>query len=70
MDIIGWTEKVRRGGIISGHDYLTARSCKVKDAVDGCVKGMKIKQWYLTMNAHDDHRQPERNLPSWFWVKL
>ena len=36
-DIIEWAKKVRKGGIVSGHDYTHVRG-GVKDAVDGYVK--------------------------------
>ena len=38
-DIIEWTRKIRRGGIVSGHDYSGA----VKDAVDVYPKWPRIK---------------------------
>jgi predicted O-methyltransferase YrrM len=36
-DIIEWTKKVRKGGIVSGHDYILRRGCGVVLAVDGFV---------------------------------
>ena len=40
-DITEWTKKVRKGGIVSGHDYLyfkTPGSCAVKTAVNEYVE--------------------------------
>lgn len=33
-DIIEWTKKVRKGGIVSGHDYQATKGCGVIEAVD------------------------------------
>ena len=45
-DISEWGKKVRKGGIISGHDYVKVRSsieCQVKDVVDAWCHAYKIK---------------------------
>lgn len=36
-DIIEWTRKVKKGGIVSGHDYRIANTCGVIEAVDAYV---------------------------------
>jgi len=46
-DIAEWSKKVRKGGIVAGHDYVKYRSsieCQVKDVVDawGHAYGIKI----------------------------
>lgn len=33
-DIVEWTPKIRKGGIVSGHDYDSVPGCGVRDAVD------------------------------------
>jgi len=38
MDIIEWSRKVKKGGIVSGHDYSDGTHVGVKDAVDVYVK--------------------------------
>ncbi len=46
-DINAWTPKIRKGGMISGHDYLNP--CGVKDAVNELVQGFKLTNdgvWY------------------------
>jgi hypothetical protein len=35
-DIIKWWPKIKKGGIISGHDYATGIGCGVIEAVDEC----------------------------------
>ncbi len=37
-DLIEWSYKVKKGGIVSGHDYGNSRNCGVKDAVDVYTK--------------------------------
>jgi hypothetical protein len=58
-DILFWTPKVRRFGIVSGHDYTVAHSMGVTQAVTAYTTGHAISLYYLTRDA----------IPSWFWVK-
>ena len=58
-DIIVWAQKVRPGGVVSGHDYYPFRRAQVVPAVDIYTKVHKIKKWYLT----------DEKTPSFFWVK-
>ena len=67
QDIYEWYRKVRKGGIISGHDYMFnhhnpywIRICHVKFVVDICIKIFDVKKLYIT--TKDRHQ-------SWFWVK-
>ena len=72
-DIAGWSKKVKKGGIVSGHDYYRSIESKkmrerygegalkliqTKDAVDGWVKANRIKPLFLTTES------------SWFYVKI
>lgn len=57
-DIIVWAQKVRKGGVVSGHDYYRARNMEVVDAVDMYCKIHKY-DFYLT----------GENSASWFFVK-
>ena len=61
-DIYHWSRKVRKGGILAGHDYRRTSNkwvCHVVDVVNGWTYSHKIKPWFLT-NIIDT--------PSWFWV--
>lgn len=58
-DLITWSPKVKRGGIISGHDYYVFHQGGVIIAADYFTRGNNIKQWYVS-------RERE---PSYFWVK-
>jgi hypothetical protein len=61
MDIICWSQKVKSGGMVAGHDYIHLHNCGVIAAVNGYVAGHTITQWYVTKD-HDPS-------PSFFWVK-
>lgn len=59
-DIIEWGRRVRRGGIISGHDYYHFRDAGVVEAVDAYILAHGIEEWFLTNESKEK---------SWFWVK-
>jgi hypothetical protein len=62
-DIAEWSKKVRKGGIISGHDYNRNKkkdyNCHVKDVVQGWTYAYDIHPYFITSDKS----------PSWFWVK-
>lgn len=72
QDIILWGRKVKKGGIMSGHDYYydqdtSRRRAKVTQAINDytAIHGIKF---YITDEKHallmgDIY-------PSWFWLKL
>ena len=60
QDIIEWGKRVRKGGIISGHDYYNFRWAGVMTAVDAYVLAHGVKEWFLTN---------EKKEKSWFFVK-
>lgn len=62
QDIALWSEKVRPGGIVSGHDYFNSHDlarCRVKDAVDLWTRQHGITFWFVIVGSR---------YPSWFWV--
>lgn len=65
-DIALWSPKVRKGGIIAGHDYRdwshTSRwdNMQVKEAVDAWVKVNKISPLFITSNNSSN---------SWIYIK-
>jgi predicted O-methyltransferase YrrM len=67
LDIILWGRKVKKGGIVSGHDYFYERErAGVRNAVNNYIKFHKINPWFLT-----DHTILIKGdtTGSWFWVK-
>lgn len=59
-DIIEWTKKVKKGGIVAGHDYGEGITCGVIPAVNGFVRSH-----FLNLNLTTD---PSEAL-SWWFVK-
>lgn len=49
-DVHMWSRKVRKGGIISGHDYYQDNRYKhvhVKQVIDGYTQAYDIRPWFL-----------------------
>lgn len=73
-DIILWARRVRSGGIISGHDYISPGGFRhkfdinVKEAVDDYIAVHKIAPWYLTDRTGAINKSDM--CPSWFFVKV
>jgi hypothetical protein len=78
-DIYWWSMKVKKGGIVSGHDfYKSARTrqtkCHVWYAVICYTEAKRIRPWFLAGLKGEPvdapppaiNRDRER---SWFWVK-
>ena len=67
-DIAGWGKKIRKGGIISGHDYGPAVStrketfCHVKYVVDAWTYSHDIRPWFVLDS-------PDKHEIGWMWVK-
>jgi hypothetical protein len=68
LDIILWTEKLKPGGIISGHDYTYKEKSllQVKPAILDYTRRNKVRPWFLT-DYHAEHRR-KGGQASWFWV--
>lgn len=68
-DIREWSKKVRKGGIVSGHDYYIFNSGNrgVVDAVDEYVK----EHNYELKLTERDKKNPVRDdrRPSWYFIK-
>lgn len=75
-DIAEWTTKVRKGGMIAGHDYFNtwpgAKNlvCQVKAVVDAYVSVFEISPWW-TFGELDLQKEPDRKerFLSWMWFK-
>jgi len=57
-DIIEWGKRVKKGGIISGHDYHKGEHIEVYDAVNIYCKMHSVRKIYIT----------DEKMPSW-WFK-
>ena len=58
-DIIFWSQKVKRGGIVACHDYYPFGWAGVMEAVDAYTRSHHIDPWYCTKELE----------PTAFWVK-
>jgi hypothetical protein len=58
-DIIFWSQKVSRGGVVGCHDYYAFGWGGVREAVDAYTRCHHIDPWYVTKELE----------PSAFWVK-
>jgi predicted O-methyltransferase YrrM len=61
-DIAAWSKKVRKGGLVCGHDYVvnTEFNFGVIDAVNGWCRTHNIKPLFLWRDQ----------CPSWMYVKI
>jgi hypothetical protein len=62
-DIDDWSKKVRKGGIVSGHDYVRMTGnakMHVKDVVPGYANAYHIHPWFVITGS---------KYKGWFWVK-
>lgn len=81
MDIFGWERKVRKDGIISGHDYAVVKGIRerqepktydgvhVKLAVDACVYIMRVPRLYVLGERRKKKGQKRDKWRSWFFFK-
>lgn len=69
LDIIFWERKVRKGGIVSGHDYYNDwnHNVGVKKAVDDYVSAYKEIHLQITDYMAEPHGKNAK--ASWFWEK-
>jgi hypothetical protein len=62
-DIFYWSPKVRKGGIIAGHDFKRDKGrdwvCHVKDVVQAWAYSHNINPWFVLRGDGN---------PSWMWV--
>ena len=81
MDIFGWERKIKRGGIISGHDYANIRGygekkepmtydgCHVKTGVNACVEIMRIPKLYILGERNPKKDGWRDKWRSWFFFR-
>jgi len=65
-DLIGWSRKVRKGGIVAGHDYYPFKNSGVIEAVNDYVKFHKIRAniiGEIRKHNNDDYQ------PCFWWTK-
>jgi hypothetical protein len=72
-DLYEWPKKVKKGGIISGHDYFTPRRreiCAVTPLLHAYTGWYGIDTWYvLGSRRRGIEGERREKFRSWFWVK-
>lgn len=73
-DLYEWSKKVKKGGIISGHDYHAVNhpkwnACDVPQVLHAYIDCFRIKTWYVL--GSKGHRENEKRdkYRSWLWTK-
>jgi hypothetical protein len=76
QDIMEWYPKIKKGGVMSGHDYINPDraagvkdTIQVKDAVDVCVKALNVKNFYVLGEMFQKKGEKRDKYRSWFWIK-
>ena len=59
LDLIYWTDRVKIGGVVAGHDYVPLYQCGVMKALDAFCAGNNIFDYIIL-------KDPQ---PSWAFVK-
>jgi hypothetical protein len=70
-DIAMWEKKVKRGGIISGHDFRQFKKqtfSHVPEAVRAYTQSYRIHPWFLC-GLRSEPKGMRDSARSWFWVK-
>jgi len=64
-DIAEWSKKVKKGGVISGHDFVHTEvqyeKMEVEDAVRGWTSAKKIDPWFIAVRGE--------RMPNWLYIK-
>ena len=65
-DIILWSKKVKKGGIVSGHDYCHFTNSGVIEAVNKYCEIHKIE---LNLIGRNPKNHPDDRQPCWWFIK-
>jgi hypothetical protein len=74
-DLAEWSKKVRKGGVISGHDYIytnprtQAGICHVIYVVNAFTSAYKIRNWYLLGRYERRPDEVRDRFRSFLWIK-
>lgn len=74
QDLVEWSNKVRSGGVVSGHDYFctaprtTNPIIHVEPVLNAYIKAMGIESLYVFGEIADAKEQDNR-YPSWMFLK-
>lgn len=73
-DLHAWVPKVRKGGIVAGHDYIRRNNslkyqCHVVEAITAWTQCYMVKPLFIVGAKHQVVGQKRDAIRSWFWVK-
>ena len=72
-DIAAWSPKVRKGGIIAGHDYILRKNPKIMHHVVQAVRGWtecyQVAPWFVLGRKEKRPGEPRDDNRSWMWVR-
>lgn len=70
-DIVEWAKKIRKGGLIMGHDYVRIKvlNFTVKDALEKYTRENNIKTWFILGTYRVRSREIRDNSRSWLLIK-
>lgn len=75
QDLYSWEPKIKKGGVLCGHDYLRfdwLTGLQVVEAVNAYMSANRIKQWYVLGRPRPYTKDPHKlnkYARSWMWVK-
>lgn len=71
QDIEGWYPKVRKGGILAGHDYVRVKvwDFTIKDALKKFTEEKNIKPWFVLGRYRKIRGEVRDRTRSWLMVK-
>ena len=70
-DIVEWSKKVKKGGMVAGHDFVRVKNLDftVKDAVEKYTKEYNVNHWFV-LGRYKKHTGEVRDRSrSWMFVK-
>ena len=65
-DVACWYHKVRKGGIVAGHDYYFANTVEVIEALEVFQEAYNIN---INLTEGGRHNSKDDKCPSWWFVK-
>ena len=76
-DIFEWSKKIKKGGVISGHDYEYSRNpenekktykMQVRYVIDAYTQAFGIDRWYVIGRDKHIYGEKRDQFRSWFWI--